>query len=142
MKKILQVIGLIAVMCFVGVGCTSTATKEGREMAVKGDNVFLLDVPNGVDLKGVRASVAAALAERQWKIVKESDGRIFAELNDLKKRDVYGKLTIDYTTKLITVTDNSTDIDGKPFVAIRWDKYLLISMKKQLDFIAPRPTKN
>ena len=137
MKKILQVIGLIAVMCLVGAGCTSTATKEGCEMAQKGDNVFLLDVPNGVDLKSVRASVAAALAERQWSIVKESNGRISAELNGLKARNVYGKVTIDYTTKLITVTDNSTYVDGKPFVAIRWDKYLLMSIKKQLDFIAP-----
>lgn len=111
-------------------------------MAAKGDNVFLLDVPNGVDLQGVRASVAAALAEREWSIVKESDGIIFAELNATKKRQVYGKLTIEYTTKLIRVTDNSVDDAGKPFVAVRWDKYLLMSVQKQFNLLVPPAPKN
>jgi glucose/arabinose dehydrogenase len=137
MKKILLVaLALVSVFSVATVSAETGFSKQGRKMAEAGQNISVVVLPSGLSAAQVQNSIVASLTEHTWTIVSKEDGKVVAELNALERRNLYGRFTITYDTKLVTVTDNSTDEKGQPIVAIRWFKYFQQGLLKNANSIA------
>jgi hypothetical protein len=101
-------------------GCQTEASRQGKEMAQNGENVFTVDIVTGTSAKVVQDAILMALSAHGWTVTKNADGAISAELDMVAKRGIFGKIDITYNDKVITITDSSTDASGERFVPVRW----------------------
>jgi hypothetical protein len=126
----------IILFCTVCAACSSGATKIGKSMAAGNCNVFTVDVEPGLTVVQVKQSILLSLADRQWNVVCERDNVFVAELNRLNDRNIYGRISINYTKDRICITDLSIDKNGRPFVALRWICYLQHSLVRHMSEMA------
>ncbi len=98
-------------------------------MASQDANIFNVEVPQGTDVEVVQRVIVQALFARNWVVTEQTDGQISATLDH---RNIHGSITINYSATSITIKDNSVDANGNPFVPVRWIKYLMADIHKNI----------
>lgn len=114
------IVSALLAVSFAQVGCETTATKQGRELASQEVSRFTVDIPEGVSPQVVQNSIRLGLTQREW-VVTEQGNAFRAELNH---RNINGVLDIRVEGNQIVIEDHSTNSKGEPFVPIRWIKNL------------------
>lgn len=124
-------------LCLLSAACSTSATRLGRDMAERNGNVFTIDVEPGLGPNQVKQAILLTLDEREWTVVTQRDNTFVAELDRLRDRKIFGRISIWYTKDQIRITDLSFDGNGRPFVSVRWICYLQRSLVKHMSEMQP-----
>ncbi|MBN2069481.1 MAG: hypothetical protein JW739_07575 [Opitutales bacterium] len=126
MKKTLLL--ALLMFTFILTGCETGSSKQGKEMAVSGEDTFYISIPEEMPANGAFRAVTQALINRGWTVEEKTDAKIVATL---AHREYNAKLTFTLEDNQIVIVSDSTK-DGMPDVPIRWIRYLEKDIQKFL----------
>ena len=133
MKKYIALVVCMMLALSAPLANAESTAALGREMAANGQNVFKVTVTGDLTTQNVQDLIISALEHRKWTVKSKADGKIEAELDAVARRNLFGKLTITFDNKVITITDNSVDEKGTPIVIMRWVNYLITDIRNGMN---------